>query len=138
MSNLIEKLTKEERFFQDVDGYYYFDHGKGQGAFMSHNLREIADELDRLNGEGRSKTKSDLEEERDEARAESTPLKKIHPDWMPIESAPEDGTEVLLYQPNAGIQVSWYGYDTDNEELGWYRFSPTHWMPLPYPPQSSI
>lgn len=71
MSNLIEKLTKEERFFQDVDGYYYFDPGKGQGAFMSHNLREIADELDRLNGEDRSKTKSDLKKERDEARAEA-------------------------------------------------------------------
>lgn len=54
--------------------------------------------------------------------------------WQPIETAPEDGSEVLLYQPNAGMQVSWYGYDPDNEELGWYRFSPTHWMALPLLP----
>ena len=56
--------------------------------------------------------------------------------WLPIETAPEDGSEVLLYQPNAGMQVSWYGYDPDNEELGWYRFSPTHWMPLPSLPNT--
>lgn len=48
---LIQKLTEEGRFFQDVDGYYYFDLGEGQGALATHNLRAIADELDRLNGD---------------------------------------------------------------------------------------
>lgn len=71
MSELIQKLTEEGRFFQDVDGYYYFDLGEGQGALATHNLRAIADELDRLNGESCSKTKSDLKKERDEARAEA-------------------------------------------------------------------
>lgn len=48
---LIQKLTDEGRFFQDVDGCYYFDLGEGQGALATHNLRAIADELDRLNKE---------------------------------------------------------------------------------------
>lgn len=50
MSNLIEKYKKEGRIYQEVDGYYYFDLSKGQGVLAAHNLREIADELDRLNG----------------------------------------------------------------------------------------
>lgn len=51
MNYLIQKLTDEGRFFQDVDGCYYFDLGEGQGALATHNLRAIADELDRLNKE---------------------------------------------------------------------------------------
>lgn len=71
--------------------------------------------------------------------------------WMPIESAPKDGSEVLLvcadaYTPEAtsGWWLNWSGGE------GWYHYSmpeekwpggmtrwfPTHWMPLPAPPQS--
>ena len=57
-------------------------------------------------------------------------------EWQPIETAPRDGTELLLYQQEAGIQVSWWGHDPDNQDTGWVGSvpEPTHWMPLPEPP----
>lgn len=67
--------------------------------------------------------------------------------WMPIETAPKDGTRVLLNR--FGIPV-WEGYYVHEQEPGmrleiwekygphWTRtgyedldFNPTHWMPLP-------
>jgi|688.fasta_scaffold26788_7 hypothetical protein len=66
--------------------------------------------------------------------------------WQPIETAPKDGLAVLLwpYQPGdvfAGraMEEVVLGYRTMDEE--WYNpeqretFEPTHWMPLPEPPE---
>lgn len=78
-------------------------------------------------------------------------------EWQPIESAPRDGTVILLCagkaQPCAGMWFDkpgfeygrcWLCFDPEgvfagDDELdaymasGWYN--PTHWMPLPEPPQ---
>ena len=58
--------------------------------------------------------------------------------WQPIESAPKDGTYVLLLlaKPRNVIQARW-------SAMGWTDcwcayvapYSPTHWMPLPEAPQ---
>jgi hypothetical protein len=68
-------------------------------------------------------------------------------DWQPIETAPKDATAVLLwpdipvciYRGNAPAEiVLGYYLPVDRE---WYNperqhtFDPTHWMPLPEPPQ---
>lgn len=79
-------------------------------------------------------------------------------DWQPIETAPRDGTPVLL----AGGEDDTARYMTDDEARrmraptrGWWtkgdgwvitlaeagyvaviRNDPTHWMPLPEPPQT--
>lgn len=77
--------------------------------------------------------------------------------WQPIETAPKDGTEILVYVrgdslfPTAAAYKSAryfdkeYG-DPDYMEEGWYwafgypsdfhegTIEPTHWMPMPEPP----
>lgn len=72
-------------------------------------------------------------------------------DWEPIESAPRDGTRVLLHFPHWGAiegryeEVITRGHMGRSRKLTW-RFTdrlidadeshqPTHWKPLPNPPQ---
>lgn len=73
-------------------------------------------------------------------------------EWQPIETAPTDGTKVLIYQPSrrhAG-GATWTSFTSEAEIYVcqcvrgmWFeasgeeyaRFFPTHWMPLPASPQ---
>jgi len=67
-------------------------------------------------------------------------------DWRPIETAPKDGSDTLLYWPLAGASADRprirIGYWRDPHGWVWqdravrsYSSFPTHWMPLPEPPQ---
>lgn len=75
-------------------------------------------------------------------------------EWKPISTAPEDGTFVLLYAPIGichGAFMEAVSDETSEEfprgkPLGkrWFMgltyhdakaYNPTHWMPLPPPPQ---
>lgn len=54
--------------------------------------------------------------------------------WQPIETAPKDGREVLVFEAGAVCLASW-----DEEAQAWcdivpMRPGPTHWMPLPATP----
>jgi hypothetical protein len=70
--------------------------------------------------------------------------------WQPMETAPKDGTEVLLFLPYSVITKVWVGYYRKSEQFdhgkltskheGWSTAAsgiivsnpqPTHWMPLP-------
>lgn len=83
--------------------------------------------------------------------------------WLPIESAPKDGRKIILFYRNANnlprtVMASWVtdeeAAETDTDgvglEAGWYESidnwddycqvaihagEPTHWMPLPPPPE---
>ena len=87
--------------------------------------------------------------------------------WQPIETAPKDGTEVLLLLDCAGVDVvhvAWYrnseewessgqfcgGWDNLEEWEGWWSYTKnsvgqeklgldniTHWMPNPPRPRSA-
>lgn len=58
--------------------------------------------------------------------------------WMPIETAPKDGTRFLAYQKDRALCECWWQEDFSNWS-GWLDDAdsepePTHWMPLPAPP----
>lgn len=62
--------------------------------------------------------------------------------WMPIETAPKDGTHILTYRKNHAIVETWYQESILGNPVwggnGWNYAewdSPTHWMPLPALPK---
>jgi hypothetical protein len=63
--------------------------------------------------------------------------------WMPIETAPKDGTDILVAY---GSSVGWMNIVKWHEKKSGWRWvcsythkrlwnNPTHWLPLPQPPQ---
>lgn len=74
-------------------------------------------------------------------------------EWQPIDSAPKDGTRILVFEgagsPVCGKVYVGFWYEGDEQaslpysDKCWsdtadpsYERSPTHWMPLPEPPGS--
>lgn len=63
------------------------------------------------------------------------------PKWQPIETAPKDGTEILLWVPGGFV---WHAVMAFSNGMWADRYTgrplpflkvPTHWMPLPKPPE---
>jgi len=66
--------------------------------------------------------------------------------WQPIETAPKDGTNVLLLDVHGNYRIGGYQLNYQNRKwgTGWegcdwdfkidFDPQPTHWMPLPPPP----
>ncbi len=65
-------------------------------------------------------------------------------EWQPISTAPNTKDEVLIYEPPGNIRVATRIPDTntylDGTTYGIYddpvEFIPTHWQPLPKPPEA--
>ncbi len=63
--------------------------------------------------------------------------------WRPIATAPKDGTRIFSYEPpryeenkDLYVTVRWNGEGWDDAASdGEYGANPTHWMPLPTPPE---
>ena len=65
--------------------------------------------------------------------------------WQPIETAPTDGTEVLICSP-AWLAAGIGAWTPDalpgralwtSDDGAIYEPPPTHWMPLPAPPEDA-
>ena len=69
-------------------------------------------------------------------------------EWQPIETAPKDGSRILVF--NRKVYIASWSEEAQHGEFEcapgwqvfcpddyWYAFcvNPTHWMPLPEPPQ---
>lgn len=74
----------------------------------------------------------------------------MHPEWQPIETAPKDGSYVLVYPPTwSGVAscAKWSNDEYAKKPMPYWsrtdaigvsdsrRNPPTHWMPLPAPPK---
>lgn len=68
--------------------------------------------------------------------------------WQPIETAPRDGTWVILHTAAGGVQPGYWGPTYFGYNPAWVQYAhrseaeeiigePTHWMPLPAPPAST-
>lgn len=67
-------------------------------------------------------------------------------DWRPIETAPTDGTNILIAEADRGsCGEAYYDYNADRQRWYWANTGagdypdprepfPTHWMPMPHPP----
>lgn len=69
-------------------------------------------------------------------------------DWKPIETAPKDGTKILVFTIHGDVELSdWYSYQSERYEPegdlfrrvstaegAWNSNTPTHWAPLPAAP----
>lgn len=56
--------------------------------------------------------------------------------WQPIETAPNDGTPVLVYHINSGKAIAVYRHEAKEWSIfGGGQPNPTHWMPLPESPR---
>lgn len=78
----------------------------------------------------------------------ATAEQRVAEAWQPIETAPKDGTSVLLLFKGCAIEALWECVDSGDWESGlqpsyywsskfdWFDdgTEPTHWMPLPNPP----
>lgn len=63
--------------------------------------------------------------------------------WQPIETAPKDGTLILIAKGGASAWHNMFAGYWD-EGLGEFKYhrdgyvrNPTHWMPLPPPPETT-
>lgn len=63
-------------------------------------------------------------------------------EWQPIETAPKDGTPVILLREGKSVVAYWGGqYGSRwcmDEWIAAYGLDqhPTHWLPLPDPPRT--
>lgn len=69
-------------------------------------------------------------------------------EWKDIETAPKDGEHVLLYFPDGywaddrdisvgfwGVGDDWFDSEASSGSMTAFGSYPSHWMPLPEPPQ---
>lgn len=58
--------------------------------------------------------------------------------WQPIETAPRDGTRILVWRPREGDEYDAHAAADYWSDKSWYQSrrcqQPTHWMPLPPAP----
>jgi hypothetical protein len=56
-------------------------------------------------------------------------------EWQPIDTAPKDGTDVLIFCDDEIVIGSFAGGMWWFDQIRYEKHAPTHWMPLPAPPK---
>lgn len=55
--------------------------------------------------------------------------------WRPIETAPKDGTKIIVFVPRLGCNIVFYAYPGDWVDDNFHQYSPTYWIPIPELPE---
>ena len=63
---------------------------------------------------------------------------KAENEWQPIETAPKDGSFILLATPKGRIADGFWSLVYGVWSWPYVKVEPTHWMPLPTPPERSM
>lgn len=132
----------------------------GVGSFdIPARLNEAADEIERLRGYAQSPDQTPVTlwgqiaaiygrlDAEDCAWIDREWAKMRGMGWQPIETAPKDGTYVLVFVESSGGLGEAY-FDIQDDNWWWantaphdfdptYATDPTHWMPLPQGPDTS-
>jgi hypothetical protein len=58
-------------------------------------------------------------------------------EWLPIETAPKDETEILIWYGERAVVARWESSIEAWVDDEWRRYPATAWMPLPAPPLTS-
>lgn len=103
-----------------------------------------------LRGAGSALRHYTMQKSRDDMRAAlRSAITAAQPEgWQPIETAPRDGTSILILYNGCAIEACWecveYGdWESWSESVYWWSSElnclddgdePTHWMPLPAAP----
>jgi len=116
--------NERERELKEIYGYLI---AAAEGCMSPNNSRNLADELlEYFNS------------------STCLLLKAQTNGWRPISEAPKDGTQIMMGHKN--WPISWQGFwDTSGGRSGWQRFNssgqglldPTHFQPLPKPPEET-
>jgi len=59
--------------------------------------------------------------------------------WQPIGTAPKDGTQIIVTNGILRLAVRWWhgiGWSDSGRDTLLWETEPTHWMPLPRPPET--
>lgn len=137
---MTDKDTLVERLREPLGSTYV-----AQGpAYLFKLCREAADRLQALEAEVNEQRTERLRalKQRDDAQAalqaaegEVVRLREERA-WRPIETAPKDGTRVLLWAPHWATALTGWTYGQDawqDARHDAHVKPPSHWMPLPSP-----
>lgn len=75
------------------------------------------------------------------ARTANPAARQTMNDWLPIQSAPKDGTLIILgWMDSVDVGSSLGGdFSPDQNDHGsWFLTQPTHWQPMPDPPKENL
>lgn len=67
-----------------------------------------------------------------------TPATSTPTQWQPIETAPKDGTEIIVLSGAKGVSLGWFFRESSRTQT-WLnqrgrRINPAYWTPLPPTP----
>ena len=115
----------------DPDEGYSIVHGENY-----HSIEDIQQDIDFI-AAANPTTILSLLDDRDRLMAEIARL-RADAEWRPISTAPKDRTIELGFDYPGHLFTCSSGYWTDHNGGGWVRqclYQPTHWRPLPQPPE---